>query len=219
MFQRALAVACAALIGLGNFISMSRAAVVAMIVMLLVLLYRMRARWHIVGVIVVLLMVSTLMPDAFHQRMNAVISGEDDSGSGRLDIWRIGLRAFEERSLFLGAGLDNFPVLYEDYSPGSGKSAHNMYLGVLVDLGIPGLAMMLAAIASGLLAVWRARSTNSDSIALSALEAACVGMLMASLFGDLQWRKTFWLTWILLAWATYAEKRSDDTPDALVPHG
>ena len=158
------------------------------------------------------------MPAKFYERIDAVISGQDDTGSGRLDIWRIGLRAFE-RSGVLGAGLDNFPLLYQGYVPGAGTSSHNMYLGVLIDLGVPGLAMMLAAIASGLLAVWRVRSAGHGSIALSALEAACIGTLMSGMFGDILWTKSFWLAWILLAWAMYSEKRAGDTADALAPRG
>ena len=117
MLQRTLAVGCAVFIGLGIFLSMSRGAVVAMVVMLLVLLYRMRVRWHIVGIMVLLLVVATtLMPNAFYKRF------EDRSQArryrlGRLDIWRTGLRMLE-RSGFLGAGLDNFPLLYGAYVPG-----------------------------------------------------------------------------------------------------
>ena len=77
--------------------------------------------------------------------------------------------------------------------------------------------MMLAAIGSGLLAVWRTRSAGQGSILLSALEAACIGTLMSGMFADILWTKTFWLAWILLTWAMHSEKRSGETTDALVP--
>jgi O-antigen ligase len=211
MIQRALAVGCAAFIGLGIFVSMSRGAVVAMIAMLLVFLYRMRARWHIVAIVVLLLGASMMMPDAFYQRMYAVMSGEDDTGSGRLDIWRTGLQEFERFGV-LGAGLSNFSRVHQD-----GRAAHNIFLMMLIESGVPGLAMMFAAIASGLLAVRRARSAGHGSIVLSALEAACIGTLMSGMFADTLWRKSFWLAWILLTWAMYSEKRADDSADALVP--
>ena len=51
------------LIGAGIYISMSRAALVAMVVMLSVLLYRIRARWPIIVAMVVLLAISAMMPD------------------------------------------------------------------------------------------------------------------------------------------------------------
>jgi O-antigen ligase len=181
-------------------------------VILLVFLYRMRARWQAVALMVLLLMVSTLAPARFYERIDALISGQDDTGSGRLDIWWVGLRAFEQSGL-LGAGLENFRVLYRGYVPGAGNSSHNMYLTALIDLGVPGLAMMLAAIASSLLAVWRFRSAGHDSI------VACIATLMAGMLGDILWTKSFWLAWILLTWAMSSEKRADDTADTFVPRG
>jgi exopolysaccharide production protein ExoQ len=220
IIQRALALGCAACIGLGTFISMSRTALAATAAVLLVLCYRIRARWQIVAVMVLLLVVSMFMPDTFYQRIDALISGQDDTGSGRLDIWRTGLRIFVERSGFLGAGLDHFPLLHSYYEPGLGEvSAHNIYLMVLIDLGVPGLAMMLAAIVSGLFAVRRARSSGHGSIPLAALEAACIGTLITGLFLESLFTKSFWMPWILLNWAMYSEKRPDDTSDAFIPRG
>ena len=79
--------------------------------------------------------------------------------------------------------------------------------------------MMFAAIACGLLAVQKARSAGQGSIALSALEAACIGTVMACMFNDILWTKVFWLAWILLTWAMYSAQRADDTSDAFVPRG
>jgi O-antigen ligase len=216
ILYRVLAIGCAGLIGLGIFISMSRSAVVAMAAMLLVLFYRTRRLWHLVAVVVLLLVVAALMPDAFYERFETLATGEDD-GSGRLGIWRTGLQALE-RSGILGAGLHNFPVLHGAYVPGSRFVAHNSYLAILVEFGIPGIALMLAAIAGSFLAVQRIRKAGHGSIALSGLEAACIGMLASSMFGDTLWTKSFWLAWILLTWATYVEKQSrGPSEDALVP--
>jgi O-antigen ligase len=211
MIQRALAVGCGAFIGLGIFVSMSRGAVVAMIATLLVFLYRVRALWHIVPIVALLVVVSTLAPARFYERIDAVISGQDDTGAGRTEIWRKGLQGFERFGV-LGAGLNNFSRVHQD-----GRAAHNIFLMTLIESGVPGLAMMLAAIASGLLAVRRARSAGHRSVILSALEAACIGTLMSGMFADTLWRKSFWLAWILLAWAMYSEKRADDNADDLVP--
>jgi O-antigen ligase len=219
MLPRALAVGCAAVIGLGIFLSMSRGTVVAMVAVLLVLLYRARVRWHIVAVMVVLLVVAAFMPDAFYARFDALISGRDDTGSGRLEIWRTGLMAFE-RSGFFGAGLYNFPVLYGAYIPGPRAAPHNIYLATLIDFGVPGVVMLLAAIGSGLLAVRRIRLAGRSSIAVSALEAACIGTLVSALFVDVLWTKSFWLVWILLSWAMHSEDASKDVPvpqSALLP--
>jgi len=189
-----------------------------MTTILMVLLYRMRARWHIVAIMVLLLLASMLAPDAFFQRIDDLVSGKDDTGSHRLDIWRTAFQALE-RSGILGVGLDNFPLLYKGFVPGRAATSHNVYLTALMDLGVPGLAMMLAAMVSGLLAVWRARSAGHSSIVLSALEAASIGTLASCMFGDILWTKMFWMAWILLTWAIYSEKRADGTSDALARHG
>jgi O-antigen ligase len=215
MLHRVFAIGCVAFIGLGIFISMSRGAVVSMAAALLVLLYRTGARWHAVAVMIVLLMGTMLMP-GIYTRFDAVISGED-TGSGRLEIWQTGLQMVE-RSGFFGVGLTNYSVLHGMYVPGHHSAAHNVFLSTLVDHGVPGLAMMLAAILSGLLAVSRARSAGRDSIALSALEAACIGTLVSNVFADYIWTKTFWLVWILLFWAIPSGKRSGETSqDVITP--
>jgi O-antigen ligase len=206
--QRAIAMGCVALIGVGIYISMSRAAVLAMVVVIAVLLYRLRARWQIVGAMVVLLALATVMPAQFYERTGALATGEDTTGSGRTEIWQIGLRGVEQFGLF-GAGLNNFHQVYKLHviSP-KGVGAHNTFLMVWVDLGIIGLILMLAALGSHFVAAWRARKTGQGGVVLTALEAGSFGMLTSVMFGDMLWTKVFWLVWILLIWATYCETQS-----------
>jgi O-antigen ligase len=213
MLLRMLAAGSAALIGLGIFISMSRGAIVSIVTMFLVMLYRMRVRWHLLVVIVVLLVVAMFMPSALYERFDALVSGQDD-GSHRLEIWRTGLRMLDQSGIF-GAGLYNFPRLYASYAGGQ-VAAHNIYLSSLIDLGIPGLAMLLAAIATTLLAVWKVTRAAPASTDLSALEAACIGTLTSGLFFENIFTKSFWLVWMLLTWAVYIETRSDDGSGASV---
>ncbi len=213
--QRAMALGCVGVIGMGMYISMSRAAVAAMLTMITVLLYRVRVRWQIVAVTVILLALSAAMPDEFYRRVGTVITGEDATGSGRTEIWKVGLTALERFGIF-GAGLENFTDVYDLYVPSTalGRAPHSTYLGAWVELGIIGLALMLAALASHLLAVQRARGAGHGGIVLAALEAACFGMLVLGIFGDQLWRKTFWLAWILLTWAIYCEREQDQPSDA-----
>jgi O-antigen ligase len=202
--QRMIAVGCVGLIGVGIYISMSRAALLAMVVMISVLIYRLRARWQIIAAMVVLLALVTVMPDKFYERTGALATGADSTGSGRTEIWEIGLEALARYGL-IGAGLDNFPEVFLQYTPYK-MSAHNTYLMVGVELGIIGLALLLAALASHLLAAWRARGVGRGAITLAALEGACFGMLTSAMFADVLYRKIFWLTWIRLTWAVYCEQ-------------
>jgi O-antigen ligase len=210
ILQRALSLGCAALLSLGIFISMSRGALVSIAVALSVLLYRMRARWQIVAVMIVLLLISAAAPAAFYERVGAAVSGEDATGSGRTEIWKTALQAFE-RSRLVGVGLENFKEVYALYVTGSrGKGTHNTFLMVLIELGVIGLVLMLAALSSEFLAARRARSTGHRGVVLAAVEAACLGTLASNVFADYLWTKSFWLVWILLTWAILADRQPNE---------
>jgi O-antigen ligase len=186
---------------------MSRTAVVASAAMLLVFAYRIRARAQFVAVFAILLAVSSVMPSKFYDRINAMVSGEDDTGSGRTEIWKAGIDALGDFGL-VGAGLNNFTEVYKlTVASAKGIAAHNMYLMIAVELGIPGVVLLLAAIAGGLFALWRLRRSGHHSITLAVCEAIAIGMLVSAMFGDRLWSKSFWLLWILLNWSVSVESR------------
>jgi O-antigen ligase len=208
--QRVVIVGCIALISMGIFISMSRTAVVAMVAMVSVFVYRLKARKQIVAAMVLLVAVSAAAPQKFYDRMEAMITRTDETGSGRTEIWKIGIDALPEFGL-VGAGLSNYTEVHKRYAyTDKGSGAHNMYLMTAIDLGIPGMVLLLAALGSGFLAVQRARSAGHRSITLVACEAVGVGMLIGGLFADRLWSKSFWLLWILLTWAISSEGRPDE---------
>jgi O-antigen ligase len=215
--QKAIAVGCVGLLGVGMYISMSRTGLVSMMAVISVLLYRMRARRQIVVAMVVLLALSAAMPDRFYRRIGAVFTGEDSTGSGRTAIWEIGFEALDRFGVF-GAGLANFPEVYnlDIISGRKGMNAHNAYLGLWVELGIIGLVLLLGGVCAHLLAAQWARRAGGGGIVLAAIEAACVGNLVAAFFADRFWTKTFWLAWVLLTWAVYCERPSDEAADAPV---
>lgn len=79
-----------------------------------------------------------------------------DTWAGRLALWRGGLEMIRERPL-LGVGAGNFAVAATGVSgmprradDGRGQVAHNVFIGVTAELGVPGLllfgAMWLAAL-------------------------------------------------------------------------
>jgi O-antigen ligase len=211
--QKAVAAGFLGLIGVGIYISMSRAALVALIAVIAAFLYRMRARWQIVVAVTILLVLSATMPDKFYERVVSV-GAEDPSGAERLGVLEAGL-ASVERFGIVGAGLDSFVDVYKLYAASAqGWGPHNMYLLVLIELGIIGLVLMLAALGSHLLAVRNARKAGHGGVVLAALEAGCVGLLTLGLFSDQIWKKAFWLAWMLLTWAVYCERQSDRAEEA-----
>jgi O-antigen ligase len=215
--QKAAAAASVLCIGAGIFISMSRGALVALVAMLGVLLYRTRARIQIIAIIGLLVLLTAAMPSAFYERIESVISGEDATGAGRTEIWGTGFTALWRFGIF-GAGLDNFVEAYKLYDvfPRS-TGAHNVYLMIWVELGVIGLALMLAAIGAQLVDARAARKTGLYSVTLAAAEAGCIGLLTTAIFGDIVWTKVFWVAWVLLTWSTSSERRLPEVSEARLP--
>jgi O-antigen ligase len=210
--QKILAAGALGIIGVGVFITQSRGALLAIAVTMLVFVYRARARWQVVVPVGMLLALVISLPQTFFARAEKVFTGQDTTGAGRTEIWKAGVEALEQVGIF-GAGFSNYTEIYrfsDAYSPGVwAKTAHNTFLGTWVELGIVGLVMMLAALASHLLAARAVRRMGLEGVLLSAVEAACFGMLASAFFGDRLWGKMFWLPWILLTWAIYNAREAE----------
>lgn len=75
------------------------------------------------------------------ERFASVIDADETSNKGRLEIWRDALNSVKG-NLFFGVGFGNFPIiLSQDVSAAKkGSSAHNIYLDILAEIGIFGLA-------------------------------------------------------------------------------
>lgn len=78
-------------------------------------------------------------PPEFFARMGTVTSGQvDGSAQGRIDAWKAGLgMGFNNPILGVGAG---------SFGPRWGKTAHSTYVLALAELGLPGLACVLALV-------------------------------------------------------------------------
>lgn len=210
--QRAMAGGSVALIGLGIYIS-SRAAMLALIATIAVLFYRLRVRWQLLVSVLMLCALVATLPGALSTRYRQILTGEDASGSGRTEIWKVGLEAVKDFGM-IGAGLNNFTEAYRIYVPSTPRrhayGAINNYLAIWVDLGIVGLALMLVALGSQSLAVHKARKASRGGVVLAALEAGWFGLLVLLFFGNsIYISKIVWLSWILLTWATCCDEQSD----------
>jgi len=202
---------CATLvIGTGLYLTMSRGGLVGLVIMVLSYLYHTRANWRAWIPATALGLVVIWLPDQFFQRLDVPY---ETASAGRLDIWRVGFRALREYGI-VGAGLSNFPFAYDEFAgyqygfQGYHFGAHNIYLGMWVELGIVGLFFMMAAIISQLRSVraWRREVAEERDPHLLAVESACLGVLASGFFLDIVWRKAFWFPWILLVLAKRAQK-------------
>ena len=187
---------------LAIFLTMSRGGLLSVAIVLTILFFRYGRGWRrIAPVLVIFAFPALLMPSTFFQRLQ---ESSQTGGAGRLDIWTAGLQVLKHYFV-IGAGLANFPAAYTGFAgyasrfEGYQRDAHNIFLAVTSELGIIGLLLFLAAIASEFRAAARTRLTSGGfSPILAGSEAACWGMLAASLFANTLFYKTFWFSWIML---------------------
>ena len=136
----------------------------------------------------------------------------DPSGSGRTDIWKVGWRMVEANAI-VGVGADNFgnSTIHYLLEPGTiprsefivdeQKVAHNVYLQVLAELGIVGLALFLGILALSLGAAAKAARAFARSgersleLLTRALLLALTAILVSEFFGSGLYSKQ---TWVLL---------------------
>jgi O-antigen ligase len=209
--HKLLALGVLGVLGIGIYMTKSRGALVMIVVAMLVFVFRTRVRWQSLVPIAMLLALVVVLPGTFFARAGMVLTGEDTTGAGRTEIWKVGLNALEHVGI-LGAGLENYSEVYrfsDAYSPGVWtKEAHNTFLTAWVELGVPGIVLLSAALASHLLVIRTVSRAALGGALLPALEAACFGMLAGAFFADRLWVKYFWLPWILLVWAVTNARKS-----------
>ncbi len=207
-FAAALSVA---LCGYGVLLTVSRGALVALSLTLIVSVI-VAGRWRApVAAFALLLAIgavayfAVLAPRDARERFEEV-----RGGTGRTDIWAVGWRMVEDRPL-LGVGAANFATSSVHYllQPGAiehsefivddPKVAHNIYLHVLAELGLIGLVLFLSIIASSLtcmLKAARAFAVLGDAqmeIIARGVFVAVIGLLAEDFFASEQYSKQLWL--------------------------
>lgn len=139
---------------------------------------------------------------------NRLLLVEKDSADGRLLIWRCGLEMVKDAP-WTGHGIGSFEAKYMDYQAdyfkeyGSQnryamladnvKQPFNEYLGVLINFGIVGLALLLG-IVGALVYCYRQNPTQEKKIALYAL-------LSIGVFSFFSYPFTYPFTWMVTSLA------------------
>ena len=143
----------------------------------------------------------------------------------RIEMWKAGLRMIQDHP-FAGIGLGNFKDVVGGYEePGARIEliAHNTYIEIAAETGIPALIAFLAIFLSALGSLKRARleaSEDSSLIRTAALgaEAGLVGGMVAIFFLSSQSQKLLWFMVFLapvleaLAFETEPERQESEEP-------
>ena len=192
---------------LGLVLSASRGALVALAAVFLFAFLRSnfwRKRLVLVGGLMVLL--SVALPQSPMSRLFSPSKSDSESIELRKQLIRAGFHMVAEQPV-MGVGLGNFrrgaaPFLTTEAMPFLGGNiwltAHNTYLEVAAELGLPALLILLGLIFES----WRglARIQRDASDAKSQLQAVCFGLqgslvafLMVSVFITAHYQRYFWL--------------------------
>lgn len=159
-------------------------------------------RWRLMATALVAAVVLGTASQQYWQQMGTIVSDADynrTGETGRLQIWSRGIGYMLDNPL-LGVGPDNFGVAEGTLSPfakrqqyGIGvrwSAAHNSFVQVGAELGVPGLAFYLAMLIATFAALRRAdrvrrRAAEIDASGVEltqALTAALLGFVVGSFF-------------------------------------
>jgi putative inorganic carbon (hco3(-)) transporter len=182
------------------------------------LVYLVRSKRRVGAAIALLLLglvIVPVLPDAFWERMGTMtqrlskvdpfaLEGEQDASfQGRLHFWSVAAAMAADRPL-LGVGHNAFTQAYDKYDSSNGefgeqRSVHSMWLGVLAELGYPGLLLLIANLVTAMLACRRARLLRGDSPDIVqlrelgiALEMSLVVIMVGGTFVIFQYTEVLW---------------------------
>jgi O-antigen ligase len=197
--SRLLCAAGLVVLAVGDIRSGSRGGFLALLAVAGFVLFRfttMPARSRVAGLAVIVAVVCFTASDRYWEQMQTVLNPHEDynttTETGRVKIWERGM-GYMASNPVLGVGAANFPVAEGTISPMANRAeygrgvrwgaAHNSFVQVGAELGIPGLVFFVGAIVTALLALKRV-ARSALRIGAGALRVARLAQsLMAAVVG------------------------------------
>lgn len=185
---------------LGVFVSATRSAVVAIALMIVYLvIFARRGRPQLLAMTAAGFLASLAMPSVWRRFADPTQA----NASGRFDVWNIGWRAFRDHWL-VGSGAGDFRAAYtaayfETHAPLAPviQDAHNMLVSTSVELGVVGVAILLAAWIFQFRTVASIdRASPLSDLRLGA-EAGLIGLCFTALTVDVLYFKYLWIGFMI----------------------
>lgn len=189
---RLAAAAVAALCTLSVLFTFSRGGFLTLCLVGSMLVWRSRRRLVVGGVLAVglacfVLFSSDQLANEYVDRASSISDYEEDgSAQGRITAWKTSWAVFLDYPL-LGVGPNNFAAVYDRYSPVPGRFrvAHNSYLQLLAECGLPAMLLFAGAIAASYWRLQRLRgATTVPWVELQArmFQISILGYVLGSMF-------------------------------------
>jgi O-antigen ligase len=148
----------------------------------------------------------------FRQVRGELLGESSGSVSERLELWRAG-RAMAADHPILGVGIGHYPSELALYAPHlEGKAAHNSYVQMAAETGIPGAALYVALFAGAVIVaglVARRHRADATGLTAAAVQASLIGYLAASVFIS---RHDMVLAYILVGWVAALDLADRPSP-------
>jgi O-antigen ligase len=206
--RRALWIAAAVVLVASLFLTSSRGGFLGLLVAAAVYVYRHRGAAAALALVAVLVLAA--LPTPLGERALATLGGEDvpvglsASNEAHLALFWGALRMIADAPL-AGVGPYNFKALSARYTGlDQDAIAHNSYLELAAELGIPVLAIFLLLLAAAFRGFRRAMAGAGDdgearelATWAEGLRSGLVGFLVAGAFISAQYEKWFWLVLFL----------------------
>ena len=195
----------------GAFLGLLVGAVAAVLVM---------PKRHRTKILVAMLLASILAygltDDAFWERMHTIsidTNEMDRSAKTRYELWKTSVDILADYPL--GVGVGNFYTIIGDYAPElTGRSSHNTFVRLYVDLGLQGVAVYLLILWLAARSLLRTRRLARENQNLETVEIEAVGLavaivtaLTAGIFTDRLYVEGYW--W-LFAMVVCLERSSEN---------
>jgi putative inorganic carbon (hco3(-)) transporter len=187
----------------------SRGGYLAAVIGVLLVFWLMRRRWLAVGLAgITAVTAAWLLTTA--SRSDTAVNGLADPGTMafRLGVWRIALWMMSDFS-FTGAGMGAFNdvgMRLYPFAENNNPGAHNIYLQMGVDLGIPGLITYLAWLLLALFMAWKTlkwAEKLADNNLRTMMVGVLAGLIAYSAHGlvdnGLLWTLVSFVPWLVVA--------------------
>jgi O-antigen ligase len=199
IWTRSFCMACLAVTLIAVMLAASRGGFLGLVAAALFIVWRSPHRIrNFVIIAACLAPLILVVPDSPVRRLLHPDYSDEWSKENRLELWGAGVKMIEDHPL-TGIGLDNFKPLVTRYEGRGGdleKIAHNTYIEVAAEMGIPSLLLFLAILYSAFHALGRVYKQADHSpfliTAATALQAGLVGCLVSITFISCQDQKLLW---------------------------